>query len=244
MLYLVPNLLSPTEDLSFISERTRNKLQHIKVVFCETEKAARKGIRNLGIMPPYDDIDFYLVSKKTTHQEYIKYIKILKNLNNQDALIISDAGVPCVADPGSRLIFECHQSQIKVSLLDEHSAIIHAVATSGLNGQNFCFKGYLPEKHLEAVKSLRNLENLVLETKQSLFFIETPYRNLRMLENLSKALSTEVYIYIGSGFNSEQEYIRLTQSNKMNTILADFKRFEIEKQPTIYGIGTPFLTKI
>jgi len=147
--------------------------------------------------------------------------------------LLSESGVPSVADPGSDLISYAHDNNIDVVPLVGPSSIILALSASGLNGQNFSFKGYLPIKDIQLKQELKKLESLVFKSKQTQIFIETPYRNDRMFKTLISMLNPAIRLCIAKDITGGQEFI------KCYTI-KDWRKkneFTIGKTPCIFLIG-------
>ena len=145
--------------------------------------------------------------------------------------LISDAGCPGVADPGSDIIKIAHQSNIKVVPLVGPSSILLAIMSSGLNGQNFAFNGYLPIDRADKKNKIKELEKTSQQKKQSQIFIETPYRNNKMLEDLTKTLSGDTNLCIACDITLSTEYIKTLSINEWKK-----NKINIDKKPAIFII--------
>ena len=145
--------------------------------------------------------------------------------------LISDAGCPGVADPGSEIIKIAHQSNIKVVPLVGPSSILLAIMSSGLNGQNFAFNGYLPIDRVDKKNKIKELEKTSHQKNQSQIFIETPYRNNKMLEDLTKTLSGDTNLCIACDITLSTEYIKTLSINEWKK-----NKINIDKKPAIFII--------
>lgn len=145
--------------------------------------------------------------------------------------LISDAGCPGVADPGSDIIKIAHQSNIRVVPLVGPSSILLAIMSSGLNGQNFAFNGYLPIDRADKKNKIKELEKTSQQKNQSQIFIETPYRNNKMLEDLTKTLSGDTNLCIACDITLSTEYIKTLSVNEWKK-----NKINIDKKPAIFII--------
>ena len=146
--------------------------------------------------------------------------------------LMSDAGCPGIADPGAEIIKQAHKKKIKVVPLVGPSSIVLSIMASGFNGQNFAFVGYLPIDKIERSKRIKELETIASKQKQAQFFIETPYRNSSIYEDLLKTLNPNSLLLIATNITLE------TESILVKTVL-DWKKMEMPdfvKQPTVFGI--------
>jgi 16S rRNA (cytidine1402-2'-O)-methyltransferase len=151
----------------------------------------------------------------------------------RSAGVISEAGVPAVADPGQAVVELCHKHNIRVVPLVGPSSILMAVMASGLSGQSFAFNGYLPIKEPERSKTIKRLESRARAEHQSQLFIEAPYRNVKLLEQMLKTLNPDTRLCIACDITSQSEFIR-TQS------VAQWQKSslpDIQKRPAIFIIG-------
>ena len=145
--------------------------------------------------------------------------------------LISDAGCPGIADPGSDIIKIAHQSNIRVVPLVGPSSILLAIMSSGLNGQNFAFNGYLPIDRADKKNKIKELEKTSQQKNQSQIFIETPYRNNKMLEDLTKTLSGDTKLCIACDITLSTEYIKTLSVNEWKK-----NKINIDKKPAIFII--------
>ena len=151
----------------------------------------------------------------------------------RSAGVISEAGVPAVADPGQVVVELCHKHNIRVVPLVGPSSILMAVMASGLSGQSFAFNGYLPIKEPERSKTIKRLESRARTEHQSQLFIEAPYRNVKLLEQMLKNLNPDTRLCVACDITSKSEYIRTqTVAQWCKSTMPD-----IQKRPTIFIIG-------
>ena len=143
--------------------------------------------------------------------------------------LLSDAGCPNIADPGSKLILHAHENNIKVIPLVGPSSIFLAMMGSGLNGNNFSFNGYLPIDKNERSRKIKKLEIISLKNNQSQIFIETPYRNQKLLNEFLKVLNNNTYLCIAKNIGSNNEYIKTKKIHEWKKL-----KFTIDKEPAIF----------
>lgn len=143
--------------------------------------------------------------------------------------LLSDAGCPNIADPGSKLILHAHENNIKVIPLVGPSSIFLAMMGSGLNGNNFSFNGYLPIDENERSRKIKKLEIISLKNNQTQIFIETPYRNQKLLNEFLKVLNNNTYLCIAKNIGSNNEYIKTKKIHEWKKL-----KFTIDKEPTIF----------
>jgi 16S rRNA (cytidine1402-2'-O)-methyltransferase len=231
ILYLIPSVYGEENPETTIPRGVFEVALQIKLIFAENIRTTRRYLKKLDKSVDIDSITFYELSKKTKDQEIEKMIRLL--LDGNDGAIISEAGVPCVADPGNKLVEKAHEKNIKVIPLSGPSSIIMALIASGLNGQNFAFNGYLPVKPGERVSSIKKLENRLNSDKQTQLFMETPYRNNQLLADILKSCSGKTRLCIAADISYNSEYI------KTKTI-EDWKKSELpdlHKRPAIFALG-------
>lgn len=146
--------------------------------------------------------------------------------------LLSDAGIPCVADPGNRAVSFAHKNKIKVVPLSGPSSIYLALMASGFNGQNFTFHGYLPVEQPLRIKKIKAIEQLILSTGQTQIFMETPYRNAKLLEQLLTILKPQTKLCVAVNITNEHEQIVTKEVANWN-----IKDVNVNKKPCIFLIG-------
>jgi 16S rRNA (cytidine1402-2'-O)-methyltransferase len=204
-------------------------VKNIRHFIVESRKSAVRFLVSLDKDFPIDDCTFSELSEHTDEKADIS--KLLSPLEKgQDMGVISDAGCPCVGDPGSRAVEIAQKKNFSVIPLVGPNSMIMALMASGFNGQNFCFNGYLPVKNGERESKIKQLENKVYKDDQTQLFIETPYRNQKMLEAILKTCKAETKLCIAAGITTKDEFI------KTKTIAAwkKEKALPFEKVPAIF----------
>lgn len=180
-LYLLPVWLGDEGGTELLPPANIAIAEHVKLFFCENERTARRMLRRMSRTIDLDAIELHLLNKDSTTAE-ISDFGIL--LGTRDAAIISEAGMPCIADPGARLVAEAHRRGVRVVPLTGPSSLLLALAASGMNGQHFTFHGYLPREAAERKQQIKKLEQEAQRTGGAQLFIETPYRNDTLLADL------------------------------------------------------------
>ena len=204
-LFLIPSSLDQNGIYDFMIEEQRKKIKDLKYFIVENEKPARKTIKKLKLSTPIQQLTIIPNNKKTSNESIATYIKLL--IEGQSIGLLSDAGVPCIADPGSIIVKYAHQNNIKVIPLVGPSSIILSLMASGFNGQNFRFHGYLPINKAENKKKLEYMEKDILVHFETQIFIETPYRNNQLLENLMEELNQGIKLCIAINLTTNEEMI-------------------------------------
>ncbi len=225
MVYLVPSFLAE-EAVETIPLYVLDAVKTCQVIFAENERTARRFLKSMSKEIIIDDFEWYTIHKVEEEQidNFRKKIKEEKNI-----AIISEAGCPGIADPGQILIHEAQKLNVIVKPLVGPSSILLALMASGLNGQHFCFIGYLPIDTLEKNKKLKQLEEESSKINSTQIFIETPYRNNKMLETILRVCNATTQLCIAAEISSPNEWI------KTKTI-AEWKKEKIDlhKKPVIF----------
>jgi len=205
-IYLIPTTLgeSPVDRVipNYVIEII-NTTHHYIV---ENIKTARRYLIKAGIKTKIDDLTFFELNKHSSPEEYTNYLEAIKKGENIG--IISEAGTPGVADPGAEIVSIAHQLNIEVVPLVGPSSILLSVMASGLNGQSFAFVGYLPIQKNERIKRIKELERRSQLENQTQVFIETPYRNNQLIEDILTHCSTETRFCIAADISLETEFIK------------------------------------
>ncbi len=227
--FLIPNELSEGTAERYIPEVVKETLLGLRIIFCEDARTTRRFIGKLlrGKVSVEDYILFEL-TKATTDQQLIEQINQIKSPS--EIGIISDAGCPGIADPGSLLVAWAHKHAIQVVPLPGPSSILLAIMASGLNGQSFAFNGYLPIDRAERKKRIKELERLSKSAKQTQLFIETPYRNDKMLEDIIAICDKTTLLTVSADLTGETEQI-------ITKPIDQWKQGElvIGKRPAMFG---------
>jgi 16S rRNA (cytidine1402-2'-O)-methyltransferase len=204
-LYLVPVTLGGDDFRKVIPEEVLSKTKQLRFFIVENTRSARRFLRLIDKQFPIDDSVFYELNEHTPDSEIGQYLEPV--YNGSDIGVLSEAGLPGIADPGAKIIALAHRKKITVSPLTGPSSIILALISSGLNGQNFTFNGYLPVKPAEKQMKLRELEKKAGEGCAQIF-METPYRNQKMLETIIATCHGDSLLCIAVDITLPDESIR------------------------------------
>lgn len=228
-LYLIPTTLGDTEPLEVLPLSIKRVIENTTHFIVENEKTARRFIKRITPNKPQPSLILYTLNKYTGPEEFNSYLKPC--LEGQDIGIISEAGCPGIADPGADIVALAHQKSIKVVPLVGPSSILLAMMGSGMNGQSFAFTGYLPIDKNERRKEIKNLERRSREFQQSQAFIETPYRNNKLLGDLIQGLKPDTRLCIATDITLASEYI-------VTKPIAEWKKShpDLHKRPAIFII--------
>ncbi|MDR1595083.1 MAG: SAM-dependent methyltransferase [Prevotellaceae bacterium] len=226
-LYLIPSPLSDSNVNDYIPTSVRNIVNSLKYFVVEDLRTARRYISKLKIDTPIDELNFSLFNEHTD----IKAIFSLLNpvFQGQDLGLLSDAGMPCIADPGEELVRIAHSSGVTVIPLVGPSSIFLALASSGLSGEKFSFEGYLPAKTSDLIKTVRKLEHQSRQENQSKIFIETPYRSAKIFDTILNICSPDTFVCLACNVTSSDEFIQTRQIREWKKNIPD-----INKKPCIF----------
>ena len=204
-IYLIPVTLGGDDFLKVIPEKVINLTIHLRFFIVEDIRSARRYLRMIDKKFPIDEAVFFELSEHTGESEIEHYLQPV--VNGSDMGIISEAGLPAIADPGALIVALAHRKGITVTPLSGPSSILLALISSGFNGQNFTFNGYLPIKPADRVSKLRELEKRAAEGFTQIF-METPYRNQKMLESILKTCHSDTLLCIAADITLPTESIR------------------------------------
>lgn len=227
VVYLIPTTLGDTEIDSVLPLQVKDVVKNITHFIVEDVRTARRFISKLKLGIEIDSLTFFELNEHTNITEVRSMLQPASE--GFDMGIISEAGVPGVADPGADAVAVAHQLGIKVKPLVGPSSILLSLMASGLNGQNFAFVGYLPIKPAERVKAIRNLEQRSLRERQTQLFIETPYRNDNLLKDLLQNCSAETRLCIAADITTDSEYIVTKKIGDWRKQVPD-----LHKRPTVF----------
>ncbi len=231
MLFLIPAYLSENSPLDYFAPAIKDYILKTDYFFVENEKTARKVIKFFCPEKRQPDLKLFLLDKYSETSDLKEALQLIKG--GQDFGLLSEAGLPCIADPGNIIVKWCHENNIQVVPVNGPSSIILALIGSGFNGQQFTFHGYLPIDKSEKKQKIQYLETTLQKTGYSQIFMETPYRNNQLFEDLTKFLSPQTKLCIAANINDpETEFIK-TKSIK------DWSKSkpELHKIPAIFIIG-------
>ncbi len=226
-LYLIPTTLGDNEPLEVLPISVKKVIEKVDHYIVENEKSARRFIKKISPRKSQPSLYIDVLDKFTDEFESAHYLDACSKGYNVG--LVSEAGVPAIADPGALIVQLAHKKGIKVVPMVGPSSITMAMMSSGLNGQNFAFNGYLPIDKAERKKCIKQLEKLSSDKDQSQLFIETPYRNEKMFTDLLQTLSDNTQLCIAVDITLSTEYIK-TQS------VQDWKKEKVSlhKRPAIF----------
>ena len=205
-LYLIPTTLGENNPLDVLPHTVKRAVELIDFYIVENEKTARRFIKNIVPEKIQAHLNISVLDKHNPYADYSKMIEPL--LAGVDIGLMSEAGCPGVADPGAAIVKLAHEKNISVIPLVGPSSILMAMMSSGMNGQSFAFNGYLPIDKNEKKNALKNFEKLSFEKNQSQLFIETPYRNNKLLEDLLQVLQPSTMLCIAADITLPTEFIK------------------------------------
>ena len=229
-LYLIPVPIHEGEASFSIPKGVIERVKHLNHFVVENEKTARKMIRCIYPEVSQPALTLSILDKNTPITEIESLLSPCQK--GIPVGLMSEAGVPAVADPGSRLVEVAHQKNIKVIPLVGPSSILLALMASGFNGQSFAFNGYLPIDSNDKKRTVLELEKRSFSFGQTQIFMETPYRNDKMFEFLVKILGNETLLSVAVEINGDQEYIKTLPVSRWKTITSP----DLHKRPAIFSI--------
>jgi 16S rRNA (cytidine1402-2'-O)-methyltransferase len=227
-LFLIPSPLGDVPVDKVLPGMIQDVINTLDFYIVENERTARRFLLKAGLRKPVDEITFFILNKYTLPEELEEF---LISAHGSDIGIISEAGVPCIADPGADAVRRAHEKGIQVVPLVGPSSILLAMMASGLNGQNFAFAGYLPVKRPERINRIRQLEKRSHQEQQSQIFIETPYRNNQLLKDILEVCQPDTRLCIGADISMDTEKIETKSIREWKT-----KKPELHKRPAIFII--------
>ena len=228
-LYLIPTTLGDNEPLEVMPYSVKTIVEMVDHFIVENEKSARRFIKKITPKKSQPSLTIMKLDKYAVELETQTFLNVCEQ--GISVGLLSEAGVPAVADPGATIVKLAHEKGIKVVPLVGPSSILMALMSSGLNGQNFAFNGYLPIDNSERKKSIKELEKLSKDKNQSQIFIETPYRNEKMFTDLKSVLSPGTLLCIAIDISLPKEFIK-------TYTIAHWKRQspDLHKRPAIFII--------
>jgi 16S rRNA (cytidine1402-2'-O)-methyltransferase len=226
-LFLIPSTLGSDHALPFLAPSVIEEVLLIDHFIVENVRSARRFLKKCNYSKNFDDVVFYELNNRTKASEYSSMLNPLKK--GVDMGLISEAGVPAVADPGSEIVAIAHENNIRVRPLVGPSSILLALMASGLNGQGFTFNGYLPRKENERIKALKHLEFLSKKTGFTQIFMDTPYRNIALLENIVENLSPYTQLCIAVNLTLPDEKILTQEVEKWRK-----SNISLDKKPAMF----------
>ena len=231
VLYLLPNTLGNPDITRSIPPAIPELVRELRIYIVENLRTARRYLKSIDRSIDIDQLHFYELNEHTPHEEIPGFLSEV--MNGEDAAILSEAGLPGVADPGAMVVAVAHQKGIRVVPLTGPSSVLLSLMASGLNGQSFSFHGYLPVKQPERIRKIRELEQVLQQSKASQIFIEAPYRNDGLLSDIINSCDASTRLCIAADLTMDTEYIRtktIGEWKKEN-------RPSFHKRPAIFLLG-------
>jgi len=228
-LYLIPTRLGDNAPLEVLPISIKRIIENVDYYIVENEKTARRFIKKISSGKSQASLKINILNKFTEETELPDYLNPC--LDGKNVGLLSEAGCPAIADPGAEIVKIAHQKEIHVVPLVGPSSILLALMSSGMNGQSFAFNGYLPIEKSERKSALKQLERLSFEKKQTQIFIETPYRNNKMLEDICVSLNVHTRVCVACDITLPTEYIKTQTVKEWKHTAVD-----LHKRPSIFII--------
>ena len=229
-LYLIPNTINDDAAPEF-SVGVSETISRLRFFVAEGEKSARRLLKKIKPDFPLQECRFFLLNEQTPKKEIEN---ILKDIGGKNFAIISEAGCPCVADPGAELVLLAHKAGMEVIPLVGPSSIVLALMASGLNGQNFAFNGYLPKEQKLRVQKIKELEKRAYAEGQTQIFMETPYRNQNIFEDICSNCRPETLLCLAIDLTNPGQYVKTLRVKEWLR-----ESPPLHKRPTLFLIGKP-----
>jgi len=226
-LFLVPTTLGDSKITDVFPEIIKHVVSKIDFFIVENEKSARKFIKLICPEKKQSELTIFQLDKHDKFAFLNEFIQPL--LQGKDMGLLSEAGLPAIADPGSLVVSLAHKNKIQVKPLVGPSSLLLALMASGLNGQKFAFQGYLPKETGDLKKRLKYLEQVSLKEDMAQLFIETPYRNHKMLDSLLKYLHPNTLLTIATDLTLPTEFVKTLPISKWKK-----QELDLHKRPTVF----------
>lgn len=227
---MIPTTLGEGNPYKVIPADIKPLIKSIKYFIVENTRSARRFIKQIEPDTVIDELSFFEINKRTRHTDLVNYMK--HAIDGNDIGIMSEAGCPGIADPGSDAVKVAHEKGIEVVPMVGPSSILLSLMASGMNGQSFTFAGYIPIKQPSRSKSIRFMEQQAVKYDQTQIFIETPYRNNSIMEELVNLLANTTRLCIACDITLDTQYIKTKTVKEWKNQLPD-----LHKRPAIFLIG-------
>jgi len=228
-LYLIPTSLGECSFDKILPAQNTQIVTNLKHFVVEDVRTARRFLKKANPAIEINDLTFYVLNQHTTPEELSSFLSPM--FAGHDLGVLSEAGCPAIADPGADVVAMAQKNNFTVVPLVGPSSILLSLMASGFNGQSFAFVGYLPIQPADRAKMLRKLENRAYTEDQSQIFIETPYRNMKMLEEILQVCQPNTRLCIAVDITLETEFIKTKTVKEWKTQLPD-----LSKRPCIFLI--------
>jgi 16S rRNA (cytidine1402-2'-O)-methyltransferase len=229
-LYLIPSPLAESDFSKIFPAFNSEIIQEIDYFIVEDLRTGRRFVKKLGMLKPIENLHFLTLNEHTKGDEMESLLQPLTEGKNLG--LISDAGTPCVADPGSIVVARAQQLGCDVIPLIGPNSILLALMASGLNGQSFAFNGYLPREQPDRERQLRFLETLIKKSNQTQIFIETPYRNNHVFKSILMVCDPATKLCLAVNITAENQTIKTMTVKKWKS-----QKVDLHKQPTVFLLG-------
>lgn len=228
-LYLIPVPLAENASLKSFTPFLVDTINAIGTYIVENEKTARKFLKEAGLKTPQSELVIYDYGKHKRGTPLVSFFKEL--MTGIDVGLMSEAGCPGVADPGSEIVSDAHKRGIKVVPLVGPNSMIQAIMASGFNGQSFVFNGYLPIDKAERAKKIKDMEMFSAKYRQTQLFMETPFRNNQLFEEVLRNCHNNTQLCVASNINAEEEFIKTKAIGMWRN-----EKIDLHKKPTVFLI--------
>lgn len=229
-LYLVPSLLAENTQYLLPVPYLQETLKGVSHYLVENERTARRFLSGLPLGKPIRDLTLLRLDKKTTAKQLAEIFHQIPQ--GSEVAVLSEAGAPCIADPGSKAVAYAHKKGWQVMPIPGPTSIVLALMGSGFNGQSFTFHGYLPINGSEGAKKIKQLESVLRSTGGTQLFMETPFRNNKLFRLLCEHLHPETQLCVAANLTSSEQFLRTLSVREWNNTEVD-----LHKKPTIFAIG-------
>ena len=229
-LYMMPITLGGDRAEAVIPSDVLETIKATRFFIVENIKTTRRFLRAIDREFPIDDSTFFELNKRTPSEELPTFLEPL--FSGNDIGIFSEAGCPGIADPGSEVVKIAHEKQLTIVPLVGPSSILLGLIGSGFNGQQFKFHGYLPKDRKERINALKNMESQVFRSGETQIFMDTPYRNQNVLDDLLEVLKSQTKLCIAAGLTTDVESIK-------TKMISDWSKRKpnLDKVPVMFLIG-------
>jgi len=228
-LFLIPTSLGESDFNRILPSQNTETVSVLRYFIVEDVRTARRFLKKANPDIDIDSLTFFILNQHTSPEKLSDFLKPM--FNGNDMGVISEAGCPAIADPGADIVAIAQINNFTVIPLVGPSSIFLSLMASGFNGQNFAFVGYLPIQPDERSKAIKKLESRVYSENQTQIFIETPYRNMKMLEEILKVCQPSTRLCIAADITLDTEYIKTKTMKEWKTQLPD-----LNKRPSIFLI--------
>ncbi|MEQ8554209.1 MAG: SAM-dependent methyltransferase [Cyclobacteriaceae bacterium] len=229
-MFLIPTYLSDNNDASFLAPMVLDIIKNTTHYLVENVRTSRRFISSLKLGLDISELHFEILDKKTSAEELESKISVINK--GMDIGVISEAGLPGLADPGSLAVAYAHRHGIRVIPLPGATSIQTAIIASGFSGQQFTFHGYLPIQKQERIRAIKNVESMVNQSGFTQVFMETPFRNMSLFEDMLRELNPNTNLCVCSDIFGKKEYIKTMAVSQWKKA-----KIDLHKIPTVFCIG-------